>query len=49
MRHGDSAEYGFKPGYKYTFNFVIDNYIHFTGVEFGEWTTVEKPIYEIEI
>ena len=49
LRHGDSAEYGFKAGYKYTFNFVIDNYIHFTGVEFGKWTTVEKPIYEIEI
>lgn len=49
LRHGDSAEYGFKAGYKYTFNFVIDNYIHFTGVEFGKWTTVEKPVYEIEI
>lgn len=49
LRHGDSDVYGFKPGYKYTFNFVIDNYIHFTGVEFGEWTTVQEPIYKIEI
>ncbi len=49
LRHGNSEEYGLKPGYRYRFYFEIDNYIHFTGVEFGEWTTIDKPIYEIEI
>lgn len=49
LKHGDSNEYGFKAGYKYTFNFIIDNYIRFTGVEFGKWTTVEEPLYQIEI
>lgn len=49
LKHGDSNEYGFKAGYKYTFNFIIDNYIRFTGVEFGKWTTVEEPLYQIVI
>lgn len=49
LKHGTSDEYGFKAGYKYTFNFELDNYMHFCDVQFGEWTTIEKPIYEIEI
>lgn len=49
LKHGSSDTYGFKPGFKYTFNFVIDNYIHLNSVEFGEWTTIDTPIYEIHI
>lgn len=49
LRHGESDTYGFQAGYEYKFNFVIDNYIHFKDVEFGEWTTVEEPVYEIHI
>ncbi len=49
LRHGATDQYGLKAGYKYTFNFELDNYMHFKDVSFGEWTTVEEPIYEIEI
>ena len=49
LRHGESDTYGFQAGYEYKFHFVIDNYIHFKDVEFGEWTTVEEPVYEIHI
>lgn len=49
IRHGDSAVYGFKPGYKYTFNFTYDNFIRFDSIEIGEWTVQEDPLYEIDI
>lgn len=49
LRHGESDTYGFQAGYEYKFNFVLDNYIHFKDVEFGKWTTIEEPIYEIHI
>lgn len=48
LRHSDGSTYGFQPGYKYTFKFVIDNYIHFEGVTIGEWDTVEGP-FQTEI
>ena len=48
-RHGTSDTYGFLPGHRYTFNFELDNYIHLSDVEFGEWTTEDDPVYEIEI
>ena len=49
LRHGTTDQFGLKAGYKYTFNFELDNYIRFKDVSFGEWSTVEEPIYEIEI
>ena len=49
LRHGTTDLFGLKAGYKYTFNFELDNYLRFKDVSFGEWTTVEEPIYEIEI
>jgi len=49
LRHGTTDQFGLKAGYKYTFNFELDNYLRFKDVSFGEWTTIEKPIYEIEI
>lgn len=44
IKHSDGTTYGFQPGYKYTFNFVIDNYVHFDGLNVGEWEEVETPI-----
>lgn len=49
IRHGTSDVYGFQPGYRYTFHFIIDNYVHFSGLTFGTWEDVETPLYEIEI
>lgn len=49
LRHGTSSTYGFLPGYKYTFSFLIDNYIHFEGVTVGEWETVTAPAMQTEI
>lgn len=49
LRHGDSDVYGFLAGYEYTFNFVYDNFVRFTGVEIGEWEVETDPLYEIEI
>lgn len=49
LRHGDSDVYGFKAGYEYTFNFVYDSFVRFTGVEIGEWEVKTDPLYEIEI
>lgn len=49
IRHADGTTYGFQPGYRYTFKFEIDNYVHFEGVTVGEWETVEEPIHQTEI
>ena len=49
IRHADGTTYGFQPGYRYTFKFVIDNYIHFEGVTVGEWETVTEPLMQTEI
>lgn len=49
LRHGTSDVYGFQAGYRYTFRFVIDNYVHFSGLTIGTWEDVEVPLYEIEI
>lgn len=49
LQHGLSETYGFLPGYRYTFNFEIDNYIHLSDVEFGTWTTEDEPVYKVEI
>lgn len=49
LRHGTSSTYGFQPGYKYTFKFEIDNYVHFEGVTVGEWETVTTPAMQTEI
>lgn len=49
IRHADGTTYGFQPGYRYTFRFVIDNYVHFEGVTIGEWETVTEPLYQTEI
>lgn len=48
IKHADDT-YGFQPGYRYTFKFEIDNYVHFEGVTVGEWETVEEPIFQTEI
>lgn len=48
IRHADGTTYGFQPGYRYTFKFMIDNYIHFEGVTIGEWDAVETP-FQTEI
>lgn len=31
LLHNDSSTYGFRPGFKYTFNFTLDNYLFFDG------------------
>ena len=49
IRHADGTTYGFQPGYRYTFKFTIDNYIHFEGVTVGEWETVTEPLMQTEI
>lgn len=49
IMHSDGTTCGFKAGYKYTFNFLIDNYVHFEGVTVGEWETVEEPILQKDI
>ena len=46
---GETEFSGFQPGTKYTFHFVIDNYVHFEGLTVGEWETVEEPIHQTEI
>lgn len=33
-------------GYKYTFNFTLDNYLYFDGFSVGEWTTPTDPLGE---
>lgn len=43
IKHSDGT-YGFKSGFKYTFNLVIDNYIHFEGLNVGLWTDADAPI-----
>lgn len=48
IRHADGTTYGFQPGYRYTFKFMIDNYVHFEGVTIGEWETVTTP-FQTEI
>lgn len=49
LKHqGEDAFHGFQPGYKYTFHFGIDNYVHFEGVTIAEWETVEIP-FQTEI
>ena len=45
---GETEFGGFKPGYKYVFHFVIDNYVHFEGLTIGEWDVVDDP-YQYEI
>lgn len=49
LLHDDGVTYGFKPGYRYKFNFIVDNYLHFDGVEIGEWTQVINPLIQSEI
>ena len=40
LLHSDGATYGFQSGYKYTFNFTLDNYIYFDGLTVSsDWTT----------
>ena len=46
---GETEFSGFRAGTKYTFHFVIDNYVHFEGLPVGEWETVEEPIHQSEI
>ena len=36
-------------GYKYTFNFTLDNYLFLDGFSVGEWTTPVSPLGEQEI
>lgn len=36
VKHDDDT-YGFQVGYKYIFNFSIDNYVRFDGFEIGVW------------
>ena len=48
LMHSDGTTCGFQPGYKYTFKFMIDNYIHFEGVTIGEWEAVTTP-FQTEI
>ena len=49
IKHSDNVTYGFQPGCKYTFHFIIDNYIHLEGVTIGEWETVDTPVQKTEI
>lgn len=39
LLHNDSTTYGFRPGFKYTFNFTLDNYLFFDGFTVSDvWT-----------
>ncbi|MGN0191337.1 MAG: fimbrillin family protein [Candidatus Cryptobacteroides sp.] len=49
LEHSDGTTYGLQAGYKYSFNFVLDNYLHFSGVQTGEWTTEDEPLINTEI
>ncbi|MGN1210572.1 MAG: fimbrillin family protein, partial [Candidatus Cryptobacteroides sp.] len=49
LKHSDGTTYGLQAGYKYSFNFVLDNYLHFSGVQTGEWTTEDEPLINTEI
>ena len=31
LRHADGTTFGFRSGYRYTFNFTLDNYVYFDG------------------
>ena len=42
LKHSDDT-YGFKTGYKYTFKFTIDNYIHLDDIQIGEWSPADTP------
>ena len=37
LKHGDSDDYGFLSGFKYTFNFTLDNYLYLTGFAVDKW------------
>ena len=40
VRHGLTSTYGFLPGYMYTFNFTLDNYVYLDGIDISTgWTT----------
>ena len=43
------STYGFLPGYKYTFHFTIDNYVHFDGVNISDWDSIAEPAFQTEI
>lgn len=41
LKHGDSNDYGFQPGYKYTFKFTLDNYLYLDGITINEtWSDI---------
>lgn len=46
VEHGPgSGIYGFQPGYTYTFNFTLDNYVYFDGFSVSEdWESLELPL-----
>ena len=44
--HSDGETKGLQPGYTYTFNFTLDNYIHFAGVTIESgWTAGDSHTY----
>ena len=44
--HSDDETKGLQPGYKYTFNFLLDNYIHFAGVTIEDgWVDGDSHTY----
>ena len=46
VEHGvGSGVYGLQPGYTYTFNFTLDNYVYFDGFNVSEdWEALELPL-----
>lgn len=46
VEHGvGSGVYGLQPGYTYTFNFTLDNYVYFDGFSVSEnWEALELPL-----
>ena len=44
VRHGTSEVYGFQPGYEYTFQFSLDNYVRFDGFSVDAWTSETLPV-----
>ena len=48
LLHSDGVTYGFQSGHKYTFNFVLDNYIYFDGFTISDgWTSADLGNEEI--
>lgn len=47
--HGDGVTAGFQPGYRYVFNFTLDNFLYFDGFNVESWSATDETLGEMEI